>query len=349
MSSDGAGLGYELEQVSEKGVKGYISDGFKFYFLEIPSKLLKYNQQSSINQVNSSDTRNNEIKLQPVHEGDWSYLIILDACRFDVFKQEYSDFLEGKLKKVWSRGSATPEWLAQTFDSPRYNLKYISANVFVNQSGFRLDSGWYAADKFTEVREAWREKWSHENNTVLPSELTDYSLSEIESGDRAVIHFVQPHRPFISSGDDEYTQRNAERLKREQEDDAEEKNDVEFDNSIHRALWSFRPVWKPVFDRFPDDAKEEIRDLLGISVRSDLKEYEKLVEKKGLDAVKGYYRQDLRLALKQVSSLVESLDGDVVVTADHGEAWGENGEWSHPVGSENPVLREVPWLEVGQR
>lgn len=40
----------------------------------------------------------------------WDYLIILDACRFDVFEEVYDDFLEGRLRKVESVGSSTPEW-----------------------------------------------------------------------------------------------------------------------------------------------------------------------------------------------------------------------------------------------
>jgi len=40
------------------------------------------------------------------------------------------------------------------------------------------------------------------------------------------------------------------------------------------------------------------------------------------------------------------LEGEIIVTADHGELLGENGEWGHPIGSEKPALRGVPWLEV---
>jgi len=36
----------------------------------------------------------------------------------------------------------------------------------------------------------------------------------------------------------------------------------------------------------------------------------------------------------------------VVVTADHGEAFGEEGVWEHHIETHIPPLMEVPWLEV---
>jgi hypothetical protein len=35
-----------------------------------------------------------------------------------------------------------------------------------------------------------------------------------------------------------------------------------------------------------------------------------------------------------------------VVTSDHGEFLGENGNFDHHPGSKNPLLLEVPWLKV---
>jgi len=44
--------------------------------------------------------------------------------------------------------------------------------------------------------------------------------------------------------------------------------------------------------------------------------------------------------------LLPNLDGRVVVTADHGNAMGEWGEWHHPPGALSPAVRKVPWLEI---
>ena len=52
------------------------------------------------------------------------------------------------------------------------------------------------------------------------------------------------------------------------------------------------------------------------------------------------------MALEQVARLVEELDEEVVVTADHGEALGEHNDWGHQEESNNPKQYTVPWLEV---
>jgi hypothetical protein len=44
--------------------------------------------------------------------------------------------------------------------------------------------------------------------------------------------------------------------------------------------------------------------------------------------------------------LLDELEGDIVVTADHGEAFGEEGVWEHHIETYIPPLMEVPWLEV---
>ncbi|MEF8826793.1 MAG: hypothetical protein V5A27_10735, partial [Halapricum sp.] len=64
------------------------------------------------------------------------------------------------------------------------------------------------------------------------------------------------------------------------------------------------------------------------------------------DAAMELYEENLRIALESVAELTEELDGKVVVTADHGEAFGEQGIWEHHIETHIPPLVEVPWLEV---
>ena len=61
-----------------------------------------------------------------------------------------------------------------------------------------------------------------------------------------------------------------------------------------------------------------------------------------------YHEENLRIALESIVDLVDDLDGDVVVTADHGEAFGEQGVWEHHVETHIPPLVEVPWLELSR-
>jgi len=57
------------------------------------------------------------------------------------------------------------------------------------------------------------------------------------------------------------------------------------------------------------------------------------------------YRENLRYVLDSVSVLLENVDADgVVITADHGNGFGEAGIYGHPRLRTHRVLREVPWV-----
>lgn len=59
------------------------------------------------------------------------------------------------------------------------------------------------------------------------------------------------------------------------------------------------------------------------------------------------YMENLRLVLDELSLLLENLDAsNVVITADHGEAFGEYGFYAHPIGCPLPSVRCVPWVET---
>jgi hypothetical protein len=45
-----------------------------------------------------------------------------------------------------------------------------------------------------------------------------------------------------------------------------------------------------------------------------------------------------------VALLLENVDAErVVITADHGEGFGEYGVYEHPVGCPAPTIKRVPW------
>lgn len=75
-------------------------------------------------------------------------------------------------------------------------------------------------------------------------------------------------------------------------------------------------------------------------------------ERTSREAVRTAYRRNLELVLEHVTELLESVDGKVVVTADHGELLGERIRpiptrcYGHHPSLYVPQLTEVPWLEV---
>jgi hypothetical protein len=256
-----------------------------------------------------------ELEKQPVNESDWDYLIVLDACRYDYFKENYTDFFQGELEKYRSRGSATPEWLWSTFTS-RYSYNYISANPYINGQGLTLgelvsgeDSDWTANEHFQNVVDSWIQDWDDEINTVRPEDLTDTALENLQY-EKTVIHYIQPHRPFISIGESDFEWSPKNKLEDEEE------------STARKILDTTRPLWDPVFSLMPYTLQSRVKGFLAMG-----NDYEKLAR------------------VKEVARLIEGLDGKVVVTADHGELLGEGG-WGHYIGGKEDELLNVPWVEI---
>ena len=59
------------------------------------------------------------------------------------------------------------------------------------------------------------------------------------------------------------------------------------------------------------------------------------------------YRDNARFVLSAIAPLVRAIDGDrIVITADHGNAFGRFGIYGHPRGAPISDLRRVPWCIV---
>jgi len=60
-----------------------------------------------------------------------------------------------------------------------------------------------------------------------------------------------------------------------------------------------------------------------------------------------YYLDNLRWVLDDLELLIENVDAEqVIISADHGEAFGEWGAYGHSPYGEFDGLREVPWVET---
>jgi hypothetical protein len=139
--------------------------------------------------------------------------------------------------------------------------------------------------------------WDDVVGTVRPEPVTEAAIETHEKypTKRLVIHFVQPHMPFVRASTE-----------------ADKERDAEF------------PFWmrfiKGEVDLSPDEAWSA-------------------------------YIDNLNYVLPYVDEVLKELGGKTVVTADHGNAFGERSrpipirEWGHP---RNVYVKEVitiPWLE----
>jgi hypothetical protein len=119
---------------------------------------------------------------------DWDNLLILDACRYDVFA-DLSD-LPGELTPRFSPASGTMEWLQKTIDGHEYHdTVYVTANPRVNRY----------EEHFFEVVPAWRSHWDDDLKVTPPEAVADLTRRAIDEypDKRVVGHFMQPHIPFI--------------------------------------------------------------------------------------------------------------------------------------------------------
>jgi hypothetical protein len=71
-----------------------------------------------------------------------------------------------------------------------------------------------------------------------------------------------------------------------------------------------------------------------------------------VDVVWDAYRENLNIVLNEVSSLIKEIDGETVITSDHGNMIGERARpipvktWGHPRNLYTPELIDIPWLAI---
>lgn len=124
-----------------------------------------------------------------VADEDWDNLVILDACRYDMFALQNT--IKGELTKRHSMGSNTPEFLQANFaDGEFRETVYVTANPQVKV---------HMGDKFFEIVNVWEDQWDETLNTVPPGVMVDETIAAYEEhpNKRLIAHFIQPHYPFI--------------------------------------------------------------------------------------------------------------------------------------------------------
>jgi len=144
-------------------------------------------------------------------------LIILDACRFDKLAEQFDKYFVGTCDPIWSVATSTFEFLRYMWPE-EYEYPYITAAAPVTsqefdfQAGEKADGmasdgqelylrygGYQPRNHFRNLVEVWREAWDEDLGVTPPEPVTKKAI-EIASNkttNRVVIHFFQPHGPFI--------------------------------------------------------------------------------------------------------------------------------------------------------
>lgn len=126
---------------------------------------------------------------------EWDNLIIIDACRHDLYEE-----VEGNTPKRTTVGGHSREFLEKTFSKGDFSdIVYISANFHTTPKLFRRATGREPEDVFHTVYQTHDTDWS-EDNIVRPEAVVRdaRSAKKLFPDKRLIIHFMQPHHPFQS-------------------------------------------------------------------------------------------------------------------------------------------------------
>ena len=149
--------------------------------------------------------------------------------------------------------------------------------------------------------------WNENIMTVPPDVLTEYVLNHADRYDnkRLIIHFMQPHMPFLTR-----TEAGIER------------HPLSAGSGVHKYSESSENV-------------ETDMDAWWLRL-----EREEITREAAYDA----YRTTLQIVLEEIDPLLSGLQGKTVVSADHGNVFGENNLYGHPKYRAHPKLVKVPWF-----
>lgn len=241
---------------------------------------------------------------------DWDVLVILDACRTDLMadvSDEYECLPEG-IPTVWSNAACSIDW--------------INRNLAAHPEKIR-DVGYVTANPFTD----------HDAPDVRSADLTDSDFGELRK------LYKSEWGPVNGSP----VETVAPTAMTDQAIDTWRHGDV--DKMIvhymqpHQPFRS-KPEWEDIGKNLKNLAHED--GMAGACAWQRARNGEIPV-----DELWEAYRDNLRWVMDDVTErLLTNVDGTVVLSADHGNAMGEWGEWGHPSSAISPAVRRVPWVTV---
>lgn len=133
-----------------------------------------------------------------IYDRDWDTLVILDACRVDLMNDVRDDypFIEN-VDTFTTLSSYSLGWMQRTFtdeyaDEMR-RTAYVTGNPFTQAL--------FDGEEFLFLDEVWRYGWDDSVGSIPPRPITDRAISVAREHDpdRLIIHYMQPHVPFITN------------------------------------------------------------------------------------------------------------------------------------------------------
>lgn len=171
---------------------------------------------------------------------DWDNLLILDACRADMFEEAVDTSRFNEYGRVHSIGCSSPEWMRETFEGKTYpDTVYVTANPWISK---------IAPDSLHDIVNLWIEHHGITENdlkdaavladagladipTIYPDMLSDVAreVHETYPNKRLILHYFQPHAPCVGNADG--TRKNKIR------DEMHPGDDLKEGTVTHKEVW----------------------------------------------------------------------------------------------------------------
>ena len=265
----------------------------------------------------------------------WDVLIILDACRFDYFKEIYKFFFpKSHLKLAITKSTSTMEWLNFTFGNQYYeDIIYISGTPYVNSIIETISpkvGKFKAKDHFSEINDVWDWGWDKKIQSVNPWNINKGFFKPYKKyGDkkRYILHYMQPHAPYRNL---KWTTKNLNKP------GASGNREDKIYDQIKRIIGGNCTKY------FGEVITWNILNFFKVETINPM-QFAYL--KKGIKGLRSLYKDNLIYVLEAVEALNEVLDLKLLLTSDHGERLGEHMRFGHWKPRHDEVIK-VPWLWI---
>lgn len=248
-----------------------------------------------------------------IYERDWDILILMDTCRVDALREvapEYAFLEKEAIDSIWSVGSTSSTFIS---------------NTFVTRHKDEIKNTIYISDNNHTTR-VIRDRVFIEEEKNAPFAPTKWDTVDISDFQKV----EETHK--VTGGAASYEE-NTIRMVTDRVIDNYRR--VEPDRLVVHYLSPHSP--------YRSNSFKENRELYDYE-RSP---WEYLRNGGDKSKVWNAYLDDIRMVLDEIKLIVNNVDANIVISADHGELFGELGVlFSHPAGVFHPSLRKVPWVEV---
>ena len=142
------------------------------------------------------------VDTDPIAEKDWNNLVILDGAPHDTYQETINPKAGSRITaESHSRG-----FIRENFsDGDWSDTIVITANPFYNEEEFERLTGEKPSETFETIFQVWNTDWNERHGTVMPEKMVEKTKTaeKLFPGKKKIIHFMQPHYPFINSEIDE--------------------------------------------------------------------------------------------------------------------------------------------------